>query len=121
VAQLEVSTVAMSEGAAMLPGTCALFLRRHAVELHELSPDEGAAFMRDVQRVSRALMDATGAVKMNCEVHGNTIPHLHMHFFPRYAGDPFQTAPIDPRLPPSIDNAAQVAAIKQRVIAALGR
>ena len=33
------------------------------------------------------------SVKMNYEVHGNTIPHLHMHFFPRYPGDPFEGAP----------------------------
>jgi diadenosine tetraphosphate (Ap4A) HIT family hydrolase len=120
VAELEVSTVAMGDGAATLPGTCALFFRRHAVELHDLSPDEGAAFIRDIQRLSRALAAATGAVKMNYEVHGNTIPHLHMHFFPRYAGDPFENAPINPRLPPPIDNAGVTAHIKQRLVAALG-
>lgn len=120
IAELEVSSLAMGDGPTTLPGTCALFFRRHAVELHDLSAEEGAAFMRDVQRVSRALTDATGAVKMNCEVHGNTIPHLHMHFFPRYAGDPFQNAPIDPRLPPPVDNADEVARIRQAVIAALG-
>ena len=38
---------------------------------------------------------ASGATKMNYEVHGNTIPHLHMHFFPRYAGDPFETRLAD--------------------------
>jgi diadenosine tetraphosphate (Ap4A) HIT family hydrolase len=120
IAELEVSTVTMGEGAATLPGTCALFLRRHAVELHDLAPEEGAAFMRDVQRLSRALLQATGAVKMNCEVHGNTIPHLHMHFYPRYPGDPFEHAPIDPRLPPPVDNAEEVARIRRQVIAALG-
>lgn len=119
VAELEVSSLAMGEGAATLPGTCALFLRRHAVELHELSADEGAAFMRDLQRVSRALMAATGAVKMNCEMHGNTIPHLHVHFYPRYAGDPFENAPINPRLAPPIDNAAEVARIRRQVMDAL--
>lgn len=121
IAELEVSSLTMGDGPATLPGTCALFFRRHAVELHDLSPEEGAAFMRDVQRVSRILTQATGAVKMNCEVHGNTIPHLHMHFFPRYAGDPFQNAPIDPRLPPPVNNAAEIARIRQHVIAALGR
>lgn len=119
IAELEVSTLAMGDGAATLPGTCALFLRRHAVELHDLPPEEGAAFMRDVQRVSRALAQATGAVKMNYEVHGNTIPHLHVHFYPRYIGDPFESAPINPRLPPPADNAAEVARIKRHVIDAL--
>jgi diadenosine tetraphosphate (Ap4A) HIT family hydrolase len=34
---------------------------------------------------------------MNYEIHGNTIPHLHMHLYPRYSGDPFEGEPIDPR------------------------
>jgi len=37
--------------------------------------------------------------KMNYEIHGNTIPHLHIHLFPRFAGDPFVGRPIDPRGP----------------------
>ena len=78
-------------------GYCCLFFRRHAVELHDLTDEEGAAFMRDVRRVSRAIQAATGAAKMNYEVHGNTLSHLHMHFFPRYPGDRFEGRPIDPR------------------------
>jgi hypothetical protein len=31
--------------------------------------------------VSKALAAATGAVKLNYEIHGNSLPHLHMHFF----------------------------------------
>jgi hypothetical protein len=61
--------------------------RRHAVELHDLSESEGAAFMRDIQRLSAALHLVTGAAKLNYEVHGNTIRHLHMHFYPRHPGD----------------------------------
>ena len=72
-------------------------LRRHAVELHDLGDDEGSAFMRDVRRASRAIAAATGAVKLNYEVHGNTVPHLHLHIFPRYEGDPFEGRPIDPK------------------------
>jgi diadenosine tetraphosphate (Ap4A) HIT family hydrolase len=53
--------------------------------------------MRDAQHVSRALASVTGAVKLNYEIHGNSLPHLHMHFFPRYPGDAFEGGPIDPR------------------------
>ncbi len=97
LAQLETSWVVMGEDPPPLPGACALFFRRHVIELHDLTSDEAAGYMRDIQRLSRALSAATGAVKMNYEVHGNTIPHLHMHFFPRYVGDPFERCPIDPR------------------------
>lgn len=79
-------------------GYCCLVLKRHAVELHELEPAEACAFMADIQRVSEALQSVTGAVKLNYEIHGNTIPHLHMHLYPRYRGDPFEGGPIDPRV-----------------------
>jgi diadenosine tetraphosphate (Ap4A) HIT family hydrolase len=28
----------------------------------------------------------------------NTLPHLHVHLFPRYKGDPFEEGPIDTKL-----------------------
>ena len=96
VAELESSWVTMGEGSPMRGYACLVF-KRHAVELHDLSEPEGAAFMRDAQRLSRAVAAATGAVKLNYEIHGNTIPHLHLHVFPRYVGDPFEGKPIDPR------------------------
>ncbi|MDP8913916.1 MAG: HIT family protein, partial [Pseudomonadota bacterium] len=88
IGELQTTWLTMSEEATApaLPGSCALFHKRHAVDLHDLTVDEGAAFMQDVQSVSRALSQASGAVKMNYEIHGNTIPHLHVHLFPRYRG-----------------------------------
>ena len=58
----------------------------HVVELHDLTEPEGAAFMRDARRLSAAVQAVTAAVKLSYEVHGNTIPHLQMHFYPRYPG-----------------------------------
>jgi diadenosine tetraphosphate (Ap4A) HIT family hydrolase len=97
VAKLEASWVTMQE-AAPVRGYVCLVAQRHVVELYDLADDEAAAFMRDARRVSRALSAATGAVKLNYEIHGNTLPHLHMHFFPRYRGDQFEGQPINPRL-----------------------
>lgn len=96
LADLEASYVLAGEDAPM-KGYCFLMLKRHAVELYELGAEEAAAFMRDVQRVSRAVHELTGAVKLNYEIHGNTVPHLHLHLFPRYPGDPFEWQPINPR------------------------
>jgi diadenosine tetraphosphate (Ap4A) HIT family hydrolase len=78
-------------------GYVCLVSRIHAVELHDLSQEVAAGFMRDAQRVSKSLSAATGAVKLNYEIHGNSLPHLHMHFFPRYRGDRFEGEPINPR------------------------
>ena len=36
-------------------------------------------------------------MKLNYEIHGNTIPYLHLHLFPRTAGDRFEGRPIDGR------------------------
>ena len=96
VAELEACRVMMPEDGPMR-GYAWLAVRRHVIELHELPADEGAALMRDLQRVSRAVATATNAVKLNWEIHGNTVPHLHVHLFPRYVGDPWEGRPIDPK------------------------
>ncbi len=97
VAKLEASWVTMGE-AAPVRGYICLVSQTHAVELHDLPEAAACAFMRDAQKVSKAVASVTGAVKMNYEVHGNSIPHLHVHFFPRYRADQFEGQPINPRL-----------------------
>lgn len=97
IAELEASYLMAGEDSPM-KGYCFLMLKRHAVELYELPPEEANAFMRDVQRTSRAVHEITRAVKLNYEIHGNTVPHLHLHLFPRYVGDAFENQPINPRL-----------------------
>jgi len=95
VAELS-ATYLTSSPESPMRGYCCLVLKRHAVELYELSADEACALMRDLQRVAAAIQEITGAVKLNYEIHGNTIPHLHVHLFPRYKGDPFEEGPINP-------------------------
>ncbi|HET7232762.1 MAG TPA: HIT family protein [Longimicrobium sp.] len=96
VAVLEASWVGIPSDGPMR-GYCFLMLLDHAVELHDIPMDTAAAFMRDARSVSAAVQGLTGAVKMNYEIHGNTVPHLHLHVFPRYPGDPFEGKPIDPK------------------------
>jgi diadenosine tetraphosphate (Ap4A) HIT family hydrolase len=96
VAGLEATWVTAQETAPMRGYVC-LVSRAHAVELHDLPATAAAAFMRDAQLTSRVLSSVTGAVKLNYEIHGNSLPHLHMHFFPRYRGDRFEGRPIDPK------------------------
>jgi diadenosine tetraphosphate (Ap4A) HIT family hydrolase len=97
VAELNVTYLTSSLKSPMR-GYCCLVLKRHAIELYDLSAEEGTAWMKDMQRVAEARQAITGAVKLNCEIHGNTIPHLQVHLFPRYKGDRFEGGPIDPRL-----------------------
>jgi diadenosine tetraphosphate (Ap4A) HIT family hydrolase len=78
-----------------LKGTCYLITKEHYVELFDLDDVALLGFMKEVQVAARALKEATQAMKINYELHGNTAPHLHMHLFPRYIEDPFAGIPID--------------------------
>jgi diadenosine tetraphosphate (Ap4A) HIT family hydrolase len=116
IAELEVSQLFMN-GDAPIRGYGWLTFRRHVVELHELTEEEGASFMRDIRRSSRAIAAATEPVKLNYEIHGNTVPHLHLHIFPRYPGDPFEGAPINPRaIRGSVYESGEFERIRDRVI-----
>lgn len=97
LATFDGSWLTMQESAPVRGYVC-LVSRIHAVELHHLPEPAALSLMRDARRVSRALAAVTGAVKLNYEIHGNSLPHLHIHFFPRYPGDPFEGQPINPRL-----------------------
>ena len=61
---------------------------RHVVEPTELSDAEAAAYGGEVLRVARALQAVMRPVKLNYDVLGNSVPHLHTHLVPRYADDP---------------------------------
>ena len=110
----------MGEDAPLRGYTCLVF-RRHAVELHDLSESEGVAFMSDIRRLSLAVKGVTGAAKLNYEVHGNTIEHLHMHFYPRYPNDVFQGGPINPKaVTAPIYAAGEIEDFRTRLRQALG-
>jgi diadenosine tetraphosphate (Ap4A) HIT family hydrolase len=61
---------------------------RHVVEPTELDDAEASAYGREVLMVGRALQDAFAPIKLNYNVLGNSVPHLHTHVIPRYADDP---------------------------------
>ena len=78
-----------------LKGTCYLITREHYVELFDLGDQELLGFMKEVQVSARVLKEVTRAVKINYELHGNTVPHMHLHLFPRTVDDPFAGTAID--------------------------
>ena len=120
VATLGSAWLTMSEHAPMVGYAC-LVSRVHAVELFDLSDDQAHGFIDDARRVAKALAVATGAVKLNYEIHGNTLPHLHMHFFPRYPGDPFEGRAIEPgKVVGAVYAADGFAILRDRVLGLLG-
>jgi diadenosine tetraphosphate (Ap4A) HIT family hydrolase len=80
---------------APLPGYVCIVAKRHVVEPWELPDSERSAFWEDAVAAGRAVASAVDATKMNYEIHGNTIPHLHMHLFPRFRGDPYEGRALD--------------------------
>ena len=94
IADLSVSRL-ITDSNTCLKGYCCLVLKPHVIEIYDLSDEDSSAFMRDVKVASLALKTVTGTVKINYEIHGNTIPHMHMHLYPRQTGDPFENGPVD--------------------------
>ena len=76
------------------PGWVFVVLRRHATELYELSTVERARLMEDVNRMAQTLAAVYQPVKMNYELLGNQVAHIHWHLIPRLAGDPEPRWPV---------------------------
>jgi diadenosine tetraphosphate (Ap4A) HIT family hydrolase len=68
--------------------TVVVWRGRHVAEPTELSEDEAAAYWLEVLRVGRAIESCFEPVKLNYDLLGNSLPHLHTHVVPRYADDP---------------------------------
>jgi diadenosine tetraphosphate (Ap4A) HIT family hydrolase len=107
------------------PGWTLVILRHHATELYQLSAAERAVLIEDVSRVAQALAYVYRPVKMNYELLGNQVPHVHWHLIPRLAGDPDPQWPVwrrshDPApLPP--DEARRCIDAIRRALGAAGR
>jgi diadenosine tetraphosphate (Ap4A) HIT family hydrolase len=54
----------------------------------ELTAEEATAYWLEVVRVGRAIENVLEPVKLNYDLLGNSLPHLHTHLVPRYADDP---------------------------------
>jgi diadenosine tetraphosphate (Ap4A) HIT family hydrolase len=79
-----------------VPGYCILICQKHVREPYELSPQEYQRFFGDMMRAGRALEKVFKADKMNFQILGNAVPHLHCHIEPRYLDDAAPCRPIDP-------------------------
>jgi len=80
-----------------IKGACHVTSKIHAIELFELNDEQLLGVMREVNLYAKCLKRVTNAVKINIEIHGNTLPHLHVHLYPRWIGDPFPNRCIDYR------------------------
>ena len=61
---------------------------RHVAEPTDLSAEEASQYWLEVLEAGRRIERALEPVKLNYDVLGNSLPHLHTHVIPRYADDP---------------------------------
>lgn len=92
-------------------------LKHHALELYDLEPQERASLIEEVSRVARALADVYRPVKMNYELLGNKVPHIHWHLVPRLPDDPEPGWPVwrvphEPKPLPADEVARRIARIR---------
>lgn len=78
----------------VVPGYSVLVCHKHVREPFELSSKERIMYFEDLMLAGEALELAYHADKMNFEILGNTVPHLHCHIIPRYYGDPYPDGPV---------------------------
>jgi diadenosine tetraphosphate (Ap4A) HIT family hydrolase len=84
--------VAFKDAFPVSPGHALIVPRRHVEGLFDLTAEEQAALWRLLPEV-KARLDSRHApagynVGVNVgEAAGQTVPHVHVHLIPRYAGD----------------------------------
>lgn len=93
-------------------GYCVLVSRAHATELSRLPDVERRGFLDEMSLLAKAIETAFPPRKMNYELLGNQVPHLHWHLFPRPADD------TDPLRPVwfALDRAERDAAERERLM-----
>jgi diadenosine tetraphosphate (Ap4A) HIT family hydrolase len=124
IAELETGYAVLADNQ-HIPGYTIFVCKTCVAELHELEPVVRSRFLEEMALVAEATFRAFQPRKLNYELLGNSVSHLHWHLLPRYADDPNPMWPVwnneawmnAPKRTP-ID-AAELAAMRDRVRAAL--
>jgi diadenosine tetraphosphate (Ap4A) HIT family hydrolase len=75
-------------------GYCLVVARHHATELNGLPESERRGYLDEMCLVARAIEECFRPDKLNYELLGNQVPHLHWHLFPRCHRDPDAQRPV---------------------------
>lgn len=92
-------------------GYCVVVHREHHTELHQLPPTARHVYLDEMVAMAWAIETVFQPRKLNYELLGNQVPHLHWHLFPRHAIDPDHLKPVWV----AIDRAEQDSAIKKQL------
>jgi len=72
----------------VLTGYCLLLPDPVVPHLNALAPAGQVAFLADLARLGEAVLEVTGAMRINYAIFGNLEPALHAHVHPRFADEP---------------------------------
>lgn len=97
-------TLAFLDIAPANPGHTLVIPKRHATDLHAISPEDFAACACTAQRVAAQIVERLNAEGVNilnsCGAAAwQTVFHFHLHVIPRYEGDdlqlPWKSTPVE--------------------------
>ncbi|HWT76259.1 MAG TPA: HIT family protein [Mobilitalea sp.] len=68
--------------------------KQHASELHQLEYSFKMKYLEEMSLLAEAAFNVYKPDKMNYELLGNGVSHLHWHLYPRVAGDTPKKGPV---------------------------
>ncbi|TYO99305.1 diadenosine tetraphosphate (Ap4A) HIT family hydrolase [Geothermobacter ehrlichii] len=93
IAELDVCCVMLNRDQ-FFPGYTLVFTREHVTELFHLDTETRHRLIDEVSRVAGALNTVFRPAKMNYELLGNMVPHIHWHLIPRFRDDALWPTPV---------------------------
>lgn len=95
------------------PGRVIAACRKHVDDITELTQEERAQYIEDINRIAVCIHRVFRPDKINFGAYGDTMHHLHVHIVPKYrdgyewggvfAMNPHRTEPSDEELQKLID------------------
>jgi diadenosine tetraphosphate (Ap4A) HIT family hydrolase len=93
VAELESGYVVMGDHQ-LFRGYALLLCKEHKTGLHQLGAESKRAFLEEMSILAEAVFKAFRPRKLNYELLGNSIEHMHWHIIPRHEDDPRPIGPV---------------------------
>ncbi len=120
IAELQLCYVLLNRDQ-FFPGYTFVFTKHHVTELFHLDRQVRAALIEEVTLVAASLYNLFKPAKMNYELLGNMVPHMHWHLVPRFTADPLWPRPIwsephEPVVLAAAEYAERIASIRRHML-----
>jgi diadenosine tetraphosphate (Ap4A) HIT family hydrolase len=93
ITELEHSFVVLNHDQ-FFPGYTLLFTKKHVTELFHLDKVVRSGLVEEVSCVAEVLFTLFKPDKINYELLGNMVPHIHWHLIPRFSDETLWPRPI---------------------------